>query len=82
MADEPDVPDQQLIAYVLTDLLMRCDRSDAALDLAAEYLAESGPETGFSFAELCQTADKLDRLEKYAEEKGDILGYLAGKFAN
>lgn len=81
LADEPDVPDQRLIAYVLTDLLMRCGRIDAALDLAAEYLADTGPETGFSFAELCQTAERLDRLKSYSEEKGDVLGYLAGKFA-
>lgn len=82
LADEPDVPDQRLIAYVLTDLLMRCGRTDTALDLAAEYLADSGPETGFSFAELCQSTERLDRLKQYAEEKGDVLGYLAGKFAN
>ena len=81
LADEPDVPDQQLIAYVLTDLLVRCGRADSALDLAAEYLASSGPETGFSFAELCQSTGRLDRLEQYATESGDILGYLAGKFA-
>lgn len=81
LADEPDVPDQRLIAYVLTDLLVRCERVDTALDVAAEHLADSAQETGFSFAELCQSTSRLDRLEQYAKEKGDVLGYLAGKYA-
>lgn len=80
LADEPDEPDQRLIAYVLTDLLVRCGRPEAAIELAAQHLAASAAETGFSFAELCQNTGRLDKLTEYAAQEGDVLGYLAGRF--
>lgn len=79
--DEPDVPDQRLIAYVMTDLLVRCGRSDAAVAIAAKHLANSGAETGFSFIELCQTTGHLDKLAAFSQEHDDALGFLAGRFA-
>lgn len=81
LAAEPDVPDQRLIAYVLTDLLVRCGRAESAVALASEHLADAQAETGFSFAELCQNTGQLDKLAEYSQERGDVLGYLAGKFA-
>ena len=78
--EEPDEPDKRLIAYVLSDLLMRCGRAEEAVSLAAEYLAGSGPQTGFSLTEMCQRAGRLDLLAKHAAERGDVVGVLAGRF--
>ena len=77
---EPDLPDRRLIAYVLSDLLMRCGRAEAAVATAAEHLAGTAAETGFSLAEMCERAGRLDLLATHAAEAGDVVGVLAGRF--
>ena len=77
---EPDLPDRRLIAYVLSDLLMRCDREEEAVSLAAEHLAGTAAETGFSLIEMCQRAGRLDLLAEHARESGDVVAVLAGRF--
>jgi hypothetical protein len=56
---EPDEPDQQMIAYVMVDLLVRCDLIDQAMEVAGKHLRFLDEPT-FSFAELCTKAGKLD----------------------
>lgn len=74
---EPDEEDKPLIAFVLVDLLTRCDRNDEAVEVAATYLADVEEQTGFSLAGLCQECGRLDRLETVARERGDLLGFTA-----
>ena len=72
--------DRRLVAYVLSDLLMRCGDCEGAVRLAAEELAATASETGFSLAEMCQRAGRLDLLERYGREQGDVVNLLAGRF--
>ena len=77
LADEPDERDKPLLAYVLVDLLMRVDRLDEAVDVAATHLANLGDDVGFSLAELCAEANRFDRLKEITKGKGDLVGYAA-----
>lgn len=81
LRDEPDPQDRPLLAYVLVDLLMRVGRLDEAVDIAAEHLTNLGDDVGFSFAELCQRAGRLDVLERVTREKQDPVGFLAAVLA-
>lgn len=74
---EPDEPDQQLIAYVLVDLYLRCGKSDRAIELAEKYLKNLGQQTGFSFTELCAETQRYDVLERVARESGDLVSFAA-----
>ena len=74
--NEPDEPDQQLIAYVMVDLLVRTDRLDQALEVAEKHLRFLN-EQSFSFADLCSKAGKLDVWAAAAKESGDLVGYTA-----
>lgn len=75
--EEPDEPDQQLIAYVMTDLYIRTDRLDDAVALAGKYLQNVEDPSGFSFAELCREAGKVDVLQSAARETHDPLRFTA-----
>lgn len=77
LAREPDEQDKPLLAYVLTDLLMRSDRLDEAVEVAAEHLTNLGDDVTFSFADLCRQAGRLDVLQRVMQEKGDLVGYTA-----
>ena len=77
LADEPDEQDKPLLAYVLVDLLMRVDRLDEAVDVAASHLTKLGDDVGFSFAELCDEAKRFDRLQQVCKEQDDLVGYAA-----
>ncbi len=74
---EPDYEDKQLIAYVLVDLLTRCDKLAEALEVAEPYLTDVEEASGFSFARLCRDANRLDTLQKVTRAKGDLVGYAA-----
>lgn len=74
--NEPDEPDQQMIAYVMVDLLLRCDRLDQAMEVAEKYLRFLDEPT-FSFAELCTKAGKLDAWAEASKAKGDLVAYTA-----
>jgi hypothetical protein len=74
---EPDEEDKPMLAYVLVDLLTRVDRSSDAVDVAEKYLKDVEDPNGFSFAELCQQAGRLDVLQNVAREKGDLVAYTA-----
>lgn len=77
LADEPDTEDKQLIAYVLVDLLLRCDRVERALELAEEFLMEIGDQTGFSMTELCLETNHTDILQRVSKQRGDIVAFAA-----
>lgn len=73
---EPDEPDQQMIAYVMVDLLVRCDRIDQAMEVAGKHLRFLDEPT-FSFAELCTRAGKLEAWAEASKAKGDLVAYTA-----
>lgn len=76
--NDPDLPDKQLIAYVMVDLMMRIDKLDSAVELAKEYLAEVEDPNGFSFSDLCRRAGRADILQEVAKEQNDPLRYVYG----
>lgn len=69
--------DKPMLAYVLVDLLVRVERPGDAVDVAEKYLKDVEDPNGFSFAELCQQAGRLDVLQNVAREKGDLVSYTA-----
>jgi hypothetical protein len=77
LADEPDEHDKPLLAYVLVDLLMRAERLDEAVEVAAQYLSNLGDDVGFSLADLCAEAGRFDRLKEVTRENNDLVGYAA-----
>jgi len=81
LASEPDERDRQIIAYVLVDLLTRCDMFDEAAVIAAEHLADLEEPGGFSFSTLCGKAGRLDLLRAAAERAGDPVRYAAAVIA-
>lgn len=74
---EPDEQDKPMLAYVLTDLLVRTGRKAEAVELAAKYLSTVDEATGFSFTRLCLESGRLDLLREAARERGDLIGYAA-----
>ena len=46
---------------------------DEAIDLAFTHLAHLDESTGFSFAEFCQVAGRLDLLRDSARNRGDLV---------
>lgn len=77
LEQEPDDQDKQLIAYVIVDLLVRIGRWDEAVPLAEQYLIPIDEQYGFSFADLCQRAGRMDALRNAARQKGDFVTYTA-----
>jgi len=76
MDNDPDIPDKQLIAYVMVDLMMRIDQLDSAVELAKDYLSEVEDPNGFSFSDLCRKAGRPDILQEVAEKQNDPLRYV------
>jgi hypothetical protein len=74
-ASETD--DRRLIAYVLVDLLVRTGALEEAALAAAEHLRDLDESSGFSFAQLCEEAGRLDLLRDAAREKGDLVGFTS-----
>jgi hypothetical protein len=74
-AAEPD--DRRLIAYVLVDLLVRTGALGDAVLVAAEHLRDLDESSGFSFAQLCEEAGRLDLFRDAAREKGDLIGFTS-----
>ena len=70
---EPDAPDQRLIAFVIADLGQRVDRTNMAIEAAAPFLKQMEDPSGFSFTAYCVNAGRLDILEASAREDNDVL---------
>jgi hypothetical protein len=72
-----DLEDRRLIAYVLVDLLVRIDAKNDAVMVAKEFLADLDESSGFSFAQLCEEAERMDVFRETAQNKGDLVGFTA-----
>jgi hypothetical protein len=82
-AADPDARDEAIEAQVLVRLLVRLDRGNEALEVAAEYLAHL-PDSALacpSVADLCRTLGRLDRLAEIARARGDLVNYAAAKLS-
>jgi hypothetical protein len=78
-AGDESANDVALSAQVLVGLLLRLERLDDAIDVAAEHLA-SVPESALgcpSVAQLCQRAGQPARLAAIARTQGDLVRYAA-----
>jgi hypothetical protein len=75
VATEAD--DRRLIAYVLVDLLVRVGALEDAALVAAQHLRDLDESSGFSFAQLCEEAGRLDLFREAAREKGDLIGFTS-----
>lgn len=78
---DPDEQDQQMIAYVLVDVLSRTGRTDQALAIAEQHLRFLDEQT-FSFAELCLKAGRPDAWQQAAQERGDVVAFTAAMLAS
>jgi hypothetical protein len=65
------------VALVLVDLLIRCQLFDEAVAIAAKHLTDIDPAAGFSFAQLCQQAGRMDPLRRVARVQDDLVAYTA-----
>ena len=73
LQQQPDAPDQRLIAFVIADLGQRVDRTNMALEAAAPFLKQMEDPSGFSFAAYCVGAKRFDILESSARADNDVL---------
>jgi hypothetical protein len=79
VGDGPLDPSASLPAQMLVRLLVRLDRLEEAIDVAAAHLTHL-PESaliGPSLAQLCQRAGRPDRLARAARAHGDLVHYTA-----
>ena len=72
-----ETEDRRLIAYVLVDLLVRIGATNDAVVVAKEFLADLDESSGFSFAQLCEEAERMDVYRETAQGKGDLVGFTA-----
>jgi hypothetical protein len=71
--------DANIPAQTLVNLLVQSGRLDAAIDLAAEHLANL-PDSALGcpgIAELCQRAGQPERLARIARDQGDLVTFTA-----
>ncbi len=76
-------PAETIPAQVLVGLLLRLERLDEAIDVAAENLAGL-PESVLAcpgISQLCQRAGNPDRLARLSREHGDLVNYAAAVLA-
>lgn len=76
---DPDPRDTAAAAQVLVGLLVRLDRLDQSIEVAAEHLA-GVPESSLmcpGVAQLCQRAGQPERLARIARDQGDLVNYAA-----
>jgi len=76
-----EIDDRRLIAYVLVDLFVRCGALDDAVLVAAEHLRDLDESSGFSFAQLCEAAGRIDLFCDAARDKGDLIGFTSALVA-
>jgi hypothetical protein len=72
-----DAEDRRLIAYVLVDLLVRIGAKNEAVAVAKDFLSDLDESSGFSFAQLCEEAERMDVYRETALGKGDLVGFTA-----
>jgi hypothetical protein len=79
LRDEPDEPDQRLIAFVLLDLAQRVDRTKDVLHDTIDFVGKMEDPNGFSFSKLCVELGMLDELEQSATAHDDVLGFAVAR---
>lgn len=75
LQQEPDEPDQQLIAYVLLDLAQRIERLPEILRQTLDVVSKMEDPNGFSFTGLCVELGLIDELQTAAQKNGDVLAF-------
>jgi hypothetical protein len=73
--------DSSMPAQVLVNLLVRLERIDEAIDLAAQRLAHL-PEPALtcpSLAQMCQQHMRMKLLAEVARQQGDLIHFLAAR---
>lgn len=75
--EQQEPPTKALIAYVMVDLLARTEQLAAALPIAEKHLLHADHDFVAAFAELCQKAGRFDVLLKSAQERSDLVTYVA-----
>jgi hypothetical protein len=76
---DPEGDADTMPAQVLVRLLLRLNRVEKAIDVAAKHLA-AVPDSALivpTLAQLCQRAGRPDRLAEISRERGDLVNYLA-----
>ena len=62
---------------MLVDLLVRIGAKNDAVAVAKEHLADLDESSGFSFAQLCEEAERMDVYRDTARSNGDLVGFTA-----
>lgn len=75
LKNEPDEPDQKLIAFVIVDLGQRIDRIPEVLETAGSFVSRLEDPNGFSFSAVCLKAGRADLLQQAARRNDDVLAY-------
>ena len=74
-----EAQDQELIAYVMVDLLMRTKDFPAAIAVAEKYLDQVNEQSGFSFVTLCEDTGDMQALQRHSQKSGNAVMYVAAK---
>lgn len=81
LRDEPDEPDQQLIAYVLLDLAQRTDNIRNIIKETANLVGRMEDPNGFSFSALCVELGLTEDLREAARKNDDVLAFAQAAIA-
>lgn len=82
LKNEPDEPDQQLIAYVLLDLAQRVGKIEDVVKQTTQFVGKMEDPNGFSFSKLCVELGMTDELEAVARTNDDLLAYAIAKLSS
>jgi hypothetical protein len=81
LATAAEMDDRRMIAYLLVDLLVRIGAQGEAVAVADEFLSDLDESSGFSFAQLCEQAKRMDVYREAGRRKGDLVGFTAALVA-
>ena len=81
LEDEPDEPDQQLIAFVLLDLAQQIGRAEEVLKQTASFVSRMEDPNGFSFTQICVELGMQDLLESASEKNDDPLAWAIARLS-
>ncbi|HAD62118.1 MAG TPA: hypothetical protein DCG12_23005 [Planctomycetaceae bacterium] len=81
LEDEPDEPDQQLIAFVLLDLAQRIGRAEEILTKTSSFVSRMEDPNGFSFTQVCLELGMQELLESSSETNDDPLAWTIARLS-
>jgi hypothetical protein len=82
LQDEPDEPDQQLIAFVLLDLAERVGRSADVMDVLLPFVSRMEDPNGFSFTQMCVQKGMSEQLQQAALLNDDVLAWSIAQLSD